>query len=317
MDKPNGYEATGDFSSFATPIVAGAAGLLVQKAKLDPALGLAVSPKGGNCVIKAILMNSATKLPYWHKGRLTIDDDHITPLDQIQGAGMLNALAAYENLVAGRMPPGDVSTAGWDLNLLTKDKKLGNAYSIVLAEPTDRNITATVAWNKHYQRNFPFASAPEKDGNLRLELWAVDPTNPDNDYLLDYSDSPVDNVEHIYAAADPNYINYEVVVSFSDIDGEIETNPDQLYGLAWAVGEQHNSDDILAYDLNADGIVNELDIILALDNVTNSDKSPNSYIIGDLNSDGEIDAEDLAELLNQTKSNRRADWHVKQKNKAG
>ena len=150
-----------------------------------------------------------------------------------------------------------------------------------------------------------------------MELWAVDPTNPDNDKLLDYSDSPVDNVEHIFKAADPNYIHYEVVVSFSDIDGEIETNPDQLYGLAWAVGERQNSDNILSYDLNADGIVNELDIILALNSLTNSEKSPNNYIIGDRNSDGEIDAKDLGELLNQTKSNRRADWRVEQKNKAG
>ena len=60
LNEPNGYEATGDWSSFATPIVAGAVGLLVQKAKQDPALSLAVSPAGGNCVIKAILMNSPT-----------------------------------------------------------------------------------------------------------------------------------------------------------------------------------------------------------------------------------------------------------------
>jgi len=317
MDEPNEYEATGDWSSFATPVVAGTAGLLVQKAKQNPALNLAVSRNGGNCVIRAILMNSATKLPYWHKGSLTTDDDHIAPLDQIQGAGMLNAVAAYENLVAGRMPPGDVSTTGWDLNLLTKDRKLGNTYRIVLADPNDRNITATVTWNKHYQRNFPFEPEPEKDGNLRLELWAVDPANPDNNKFLDYSDSPVDNVEHIYANADPNYTNYEVVVSFSDIESEVEVNPDQLYGLAWAVGEKQNSDDILAYDLNADGIVNELDIVLALNSLANSEKSPNSYIIGDRNSDGEIDAKDLGELLNQTKSNRRADWHVEEKNKAG
>lgn len=316
-DEPKGYEATGDWSSFATPIVAGAAGLLVQKAKMDPDLSLAVSPNGGNCVIKAILMNSATKLPYWHKGRLTIDDDHIAPLDQIQGAGMLNAPAAYENLVAGRMSPGDVPTSGWDLNLLAKSRKLGNAYRIMLAETNDRNITATVTWNKHYRRYYPFASAPEKNGNIRLELWAVDPANPENDYLLDYSDSSVDNVEHIYAAADPNYTNYEVVVSFSDIDGQVEANPDQLYGLAWTVGQQQNSDDILSYDLNADGIVNELDIVLALNSLTNSEKSPNNYIIGDLNSDGEIDAKDLGELLNQTKSNRRAEWHAEKKNKAG
>ena len=317
LNKPNGYEATGDWSSFATPIVAGAVGLLVQKAKQDPTLNLAVSSNGGNCVIKAILLNSATKLPYWHKGKLQTDDDHIAPLDQIQGAGLLNALSAYEHLIAGHMKPGDVPATGWDRNLLTSDKRLGNAYRIALAEPSDGHITATVTWNRHYERTFPFKPAPERDGNIRLELWAVDPIDSSKDYLLDYSDSPVDNVEHIYVTADPNYTNYEVVVSFSDIDAEAEANPDQFYGLAWTISEKQETDDILSYDLNADGIVNELDIIFALNNLANRDKSPNTYLIGDINSDGEIDARDLGELLNQTKSKRRADWHVNQENKAG
>jgi len=315
MDDPDKYEATGDWSSFATPIVAGAAGLLVQKAKEDPALSLAVSPAGGNCVIKAILMNSATKLPYWHKGQLEIEDDHIAPLDQIQGAGMLNAANAYEHLVAGQMNPGEVLPTGWDLNLLTAGQESGNAYRIPLAGPTDGYITATVTWNKHYQRDFPFEPAPEKDGNLRLELWAVDPADPRRDYLLDYSDSPMDNVEHIYAAADPDYTNYEIVVSFSDIEASAEVNPDQFYGMAWTVGKKPEADDILSYDLNADGIVNDLDIIFALNNLANRDSSSKSYAIGDINSDGEIDARDLGELLDQTKNNRRADWRVRQENK--
>jgi len=311
------YQATGDWSSFATPIVAGAVGLLVQKAKQDPALAPAVSPSGGNCVMKAILLNSATKLPYWHKGALQTDDDHVAPLDQIQGAGLLNALGAYEHLVAGQMKPGDVPATGWDLNLLTSDKKLGNVYRIAVGKAFDGCITATVTWNRHYEWTFPFKPAPQEDGNLRLEIWAVDPLDPSRDYLLDYSDSPVDNVEHIYATADPNYANYEVVVSFSDIDAEAEANPDQVYGLAWTIGDKQETDDILSYDLNADGIVNELDIILALNSLADRDKSPNTYLIGDINADGKIDATDLGQLLNQTKNRRRADWHIDQENKAG
>ncbi len=77
---------------------------------------MAVSPNGGNCVLKAILMSSATKLPYWHKGRLTTDDDHEVPLDYVQGAGVVNAARAYQLLTAGRGQPGDVAKAGWDLN---------------------------------------------------------------------------------------------------------------------------------------------------------------------------------------------------------
>jgi len=125
----------------------------------------------------------------------------------------------------------------------------------------------------------------------------------------------MDNVEHIYAAADPDYTNYEIVVSFSDIEAPAEVNPDQFYGMAWTVGKKPEADDILSYDLNADGIVNDLDIIFALNNLANRDSSSKSYAIGDINSDGEIDARDLGELLDQTKNNRRADWRVRQENK--
>lgn len=314
LNNPDGYEATGDWSSFSTPVVAGTAGLLVQKAKQDPALSSAVSPRGGNLVIKAILLNSATKLPYWHKGELHSDDDHTAPLDYIQGAGMLNAVGAYEHLVAGQMDPGDVPTTGWDLNELSESENPGYVYKITLLEPTDGFITATIAWNRHFEREFPFEPLLEKDGNLRIELWAIDPDNHDNDYLLDYSDSPVDNVEHIHAAADPKYTDYEIFVSFSNLDPQSEPKANQIYGLAWTVSEKDVTDNILWYDLNADGIVNELDIIEALNNLSNSDKSQNSYVLGDINPDGTIDAKDLEELLNQTKNNRRADWHIQQEN---
>ncbi|MHC4579868.1 MAG: S8 family serine peptidase [Planctomycetota bacterium] len=316
LNVPDGYEATGDWSSFSTPVVAGAVGLLVQKAKQDPILSSVVSAKGGNCLIKAILLNSATKLPYWHKGRLQTDDDHTVPLDYIQGAGMLNTAGAYEHLLAGNMKPGEVPTTGWDLNVLSESENPGYIYRITLAEPADRIVTATIAWNRHFQREFPFEPLPEKDGNLRVELWAVDPGNRENDYLLDYSDSPVDNVEHIHAAADPNYTDYEIFVSFSDIDQQ-QPKANQLYAVAWTVNGKQETDNIFWYDLNADGIVNELDIIEALNNLANRDESQNGYLLGDINPDGAIDAKDLGELLNQTKNNRRADWRVQREDTSG
>ena len=65
------------------------------------------------------------------------------------------------------------------------------------------------------------------------------------------------------------------------------------------------------------GIVNELDIIEALNDLANSDKSQSGYLLGDINPDGAIDAKDLGELLNQTKNNRRAEWHVQQEGTSG
>jgi len=314
-NEPNRYEPTGNWSSFSTPVVAGTIGLLVQKAKEDPDLSAALSPDGGNCVMKAILLNSATKLPFWHKGRLKTDDDHLAPLDYIQGAGMVNAVGAYEQMVSGQYEPNNVPAVGWDLNHLQESENTQNIYKITLAEPTDKVITATVVWNKHYNNVYPFEPIPEKDANLRLELWAVDPNDPNSNFLLDYSDSTSDNVEHIYCAADANYTDYEIVVRYSDT-----TELDQpraflrkqerghLYGLAWktAATPKHNS--IFWYDLNADGIVNELDFTVLLDNMLSSIKTPENYCHGDINGDGIINSADFQILTQHV--NQQADWYT-------
>jgi len=305
---PNRYEPTGNWSSFSTPIVAGTIGLLVQKARQDPNLGLAVSPEGGNCVMKAILMNSARKLPYWHKGRLGKDDDHQVPLDYIQGAGLLNAAGAYKHLIAGLTKPGDVPTTGWDLNNLQKSENPQNTYKITLTEPADKFITATAVWNKHYDSEYPFEPNPEKDANLRLEVWAVDANNSNNDYLLDYSDSSVDNVEHIYCRADTNYTNYEIVISTSNTGDPNQIPATERYGLAWNVSDAPDSNNIFWYDLNADGIVNKLDFTILFDNLVTSIKSSESYLLGDINSNGVFDVNDLQILLDHM--NRKADWYT-------
>jgi len=302
------YEPTGDWSSFATPTVAGAIGLLVQKARQDPNLSSAVSPEGGSCVMKAVLLNSATKLPFWHKGRLTLEDDRFVPLDYIQGAGMLNAVGAFEHLIAGQNKPGDCPTTGWDLNQLDKIETPQNMYKITLEEPADTIITVTAAWNRHYSSSYPFEPLPDKDADLRLELWAVDVDDPQNDYLLDYSDSSVDNIEHIYAAADANYTSYEIVLSISDVGKQEEVAETQRYGLAWSVSEGKKDDSIFWYDLNADGIVSESDIAILLSNFLAGSKSPETYLFGDINSNGTIDMDDLQVLMEH--NNLKAGWYA-------
>jgi subtilisin family serine protease len=309
LNDPNSYEPTGNGSSFSTPVVAGVVGLLVQKARENPDLSPAISPNGGNCVIKAILMNSATKLPYWHKGELQTDDDDVSPLDYVQGAGMVNAVGAYEHLIAGLSKPGNVPTIGWDLNLLDKIQTPQNIYEIRIDEPADKVITATIAWNRHYNTEYPFEPAPEKNCNLRLELRPVDPGNPNIKPI--YSDSSVDNVEHIHVDANAVYTNYKIIVSFNNIDNPKEPALSQRYGIAWNVQSKQETNDIFWYDMNADGIVNEADIHIMINNLLNN--TPDSYLIGDINPDGVIDADDIAAILE--KRNRQADWLTKQQEK--
>ncbi len=304
--EPNLYEPTGNWTSFATPVVTGAVGLLVQKAKLEPNLSEALSAESGNCVIKAVLMNSADKLAFWHKGSTSKEDDHIAPLDYIQGSGMLNAPAAYKQLTAGRQNPGDVPNAGWDLNALEPNQTSSNSYQLTTADANAKILTATLVWNRHYRDNYPFEPLPQQDTDIRLELWAVNPDYPAEDYLLDYSDSTADNVEHIYCSLDADYKNFDIVVSYSDINEPQHILPPQSYAIAWNVSEKQKSDDIFLYDLNTDGIVNENDYIVLFDNWMNTIKSPAHYFLGDINADGVFDTNDMNSLNEQM--NRQADW---------
>jgi hypothetical protein len=312
--EPNGYEPTGNWSSFSTPVVAGTVGLLVQKAVADANLSSALSPRGGNCVIKAILLNSATKLPYWHKGRLGTDDDHHAPLDYVQGAGMLNAMGAYSHLIAGESNPGDVPNVGWDLGHLDKSMPAFSVYRINVAQPANKVITVTIGWHKHYNDVYPFESLPEKDANLRLEVWAVNPDNPDEDYLLDYSDSNVDNVEHVHCSADANYSSYEIVVSHASVAEANEAGQMQSYGLAWNVSEMPKGKGIAWYDLTADGIVDARDTDVFIDNLfieygLTGGEPVARYVMGDITGDGKIDQKDWDELFEA--KGITADWWTK------
>jgi hypothetical protein len=262
--------------------------------------------------MKAILLNSAKKLPFWHKGRLEKDDDHEAPLDYIQGAGMLNAVGAYKHLIAGQMKPGSVPAIGWDNNQLQKSENPQNIYKITIAEPAEEFVTATVVWNKHYSGVYPFEPMPDKDANLRLELWAINPNDPNNNYLLDYSDSKVDNVEHIYARCDANFTHYELIVTYTNSSDSNEIQPDERYGLAWNVSKKQNKNDILLYDLNADGIVNDLDLTILVDNILTGVKSPGNYLLGDINADGTIDKKDFEIILKH--KDAQADWYITKEN---
>ncbi|HCO94713.1 MAG TPA: hypothetical protein DIU00_12310, partial [Phycisphaerales bacterium] len=84
----------------------------------------------------------------------------------------------------------------------------------------------------------------------------------------------------------------------------------QRYAVAWNVRKKQETDNIFWYDINADGIVNEADFLIMLYNMLNSTKSPDSYLIGDINPDGVIDANDLGAILDN--QNRQADWLTKQ-----
>ena len=243
------YVLQRNWSSLAGPVVAGTAALLEQKALSDASLKAAFDQPGKSLVLKAVLMNSARKLPYWHKGLVTPDDDPTAPLDYAQGAGVLDALAAYNQLTAGMGKPGEVPDTGWD-NRVLQTGDWGYEYGFEAKDP-NQMITATLCWNRVYQNKYPFNHELKKDADFRLELWGVDPNDPTNNILLDYSDSVNDNVEHLYFACDPNYTAYAVRVKFNTQQPD-EPPVEHRFAVAWSVGPDRQADNPWWYDLNAD-----------------------------------------------------------------
>jgi hypothetical protein len=287
---------TDDFSSFAVPTVSAAAGLLTAKSKSEAALQSAFSRPAGNSLMRAILLNSAKKLPYWHKGNLSSEDDHIVPLDYSQGAGMLDVYGAYMHLIAGGEKTGNL---GWDKNSInTTEPAAEKLYTMIVDEPNEKFITATLCWNFHYQKRFPFEAIPEKNTNLVLEIWASNP-NDVNDYkLLDYSDSANDNTEHIYCKLDANYKQYDIVVAFNPENGETDYPEKENFALAWKISEPDTNIDDAWYDLNCDGNIDKDDMALLMENfIKSKSKSKNNdYLLGDININNQIDIEDLQQF---------------------
>lgn len=261
----SGYVLRENWTSLSAPLVSGAAALLVQKANDTPALKQVFNQPGKNNVIKAVLLNSAQKLPYWHKGRPAPDDDRETPLDYTQGTGMLDAAAALDQLIAGLQPAGTVTATGWDNNALTAETA-ALTYTFDAADP-NQTITATLCWNRRYQDEYPFKHDLEKDTDLRLELWGVDPNQTET--LLDYSDSVNDNVEHLYLSVDPGFTQYRLRVRFNS-QQTVTDQTAQRFALAWSVKQDTAAQNRWWNDLNADGTIDETDtIIITLLNTEN------------------------------------------------
>ena len=254
VDNNRKYTLVENWSSLAAPVVSGTTALLLQKAYADPAISGDFDRPGKNVLVKAILMNSAAKLPYWHKGEISSDDDTTAPLDYAQGAGALDATAAMKQLTAGNQKPGHVEPTGWDNRILTPRQNRFD-YVIDAAEP-NQMLTATLCWNRFYDSSFPFKHELDKDTDLRLELWGVLDDDP-NDILLDFSDAVNDNVEHLYFRCIDGLAAYRIRVTFND---QQEQTPftRQRYALAFHVGPDRPANKWW-YDINGDSRIDEKD----------------------------------------------------------
>lgn len=208
--KPDIVAPGSTLSSYTTPLVAGAAAILIQSAlREDAGSGTAASASDIR-TIKALILNSATKAKGW-------SNTTTQPLDRPNGAGVLEVNRAQLQLAAGQYPPtqdeviteagtahlppsgetGSVgSHSGWNLGSLTNTSS-GKGINRKQYDVTDHYffdlsssdasafyLNATLAWNRQNGRS--------SINNLNLFFYTADGT------LVASSVSSVDNVEHIY-----------------------------------------------------------------------------------------------------------------------
>ncbi len=176
--------APGGATSWATPIVAGAAGLLHAKASAAPySLTGADRPR----VIKALLLASATKdtVPDW-------GNTSTRPLDDVFGAGELNIHHAYHTLRAGQATAGSASHGirGWAADSVSKTMPDTYLFTIPAGEPA-RPFCAAITWHRTISSEFWSSSM----ANLNLHLLNSSGT------IIAASQSTVDNVELVYQTA--------------------------------------------------------------------------------------------------------------------
>lgn len=206
--KPD-ISAPGDsLTSYVTPLVSGAATILIQSA-LDGDAGAGTSTAASDIrSVKALLLNGATKPKGW-------TNTSTRPLDINYGSGVLEINQSHLQLIAGQYaetvdnstssnPPGSASNIaslkGWNLGSVTSsfatsgggprqthnyDAVTDHYYFNCDSSIADSfYLTSTLVWNRKSGRS--------TINNFELYLYQDDGT------LIASSVSSVDNVEHLY-----------------------------------------------------------------------------------------------------------------------
>jgi hypothetical protein len=211
-------------TSWATPTVSSAAGLLIETARVVPGLSNGDRPQ----VVKSLLMAGATKAGDTVPGSWNWSNSQTQPLDSVYGAGQLNIEHAYDILTAGQFAASTSSLAaatGWDFG--TASSILPQRYFFEVMAGGD--LTASLNWQINVTatqgnppaRNYSFSSSL---ANLDLRLFTA--TDFTLGSLLDASLSTVDNTELIWATGlAPGRYALEVSSNTNNVD----------YGLAWVV----------------------------------------------------------------------------------
>jgi hypothetical protein len=206
-------------SSFATPLVAGAAALLLQAGAQNDGGKNTEAFATNSITVKALLINGAVKMTNW-------TNSATRPLDARYGAGILNiynsdlqlrgqrrAAIATNSVSAGSAHPPTSDTnnvgslRGWDYSTIQNaplNNRVAHYFFQLPSAASGYSVTATLVWKKGF-------------GALNnLDLFLYDARS---NLLVTSSTSTVDNVEHIFIPRLPAG-RYDLQVLLRDAGGE-------------------------------------------------------------------------------------------------
>ena len=198
-------------TSFATPLVSGAAALLVETARTWP--GLAGDPDAERPeVLKAVLMAGAEHRTGWSNGAPQSGDERgatRTPLDPLWGADELDIDHAHWILSGGAQPSSATAQealaaphAGWERVTTYAGSSRYWRFDVERSKPV---VSVVATWNRQSAVGFAAFTRPEYD----LELWELSADGQLRELVGERgrlafrsgnvrSASEVDNVEHLY-----------------------------------------------------------------------------------------------------------------------
>jgi autotransporter-associated beta strand protein len=233
-------------TSFSSPIVAGGASLVSSAAKTLPELQ-GNTEASESVVVKALLLNGATKISGWNNGQTTNNGVVTTlqGLDYISGAGSMNLSKTFTNQTQGQKgvagttqgSQGIVDSLGWDFGASSLSGT--NTYILSGLFSSNSQFSTTLSWLRQVSMNTNsgFANASDiAEANLNLRLWHMNKDGSLGD-LAASSESTYNLTEHLYFnLAQSGYYILGVTYDSNNFNNTgtwgTGTNT-QSYGLAW------------------------------------------------------------------------------------
>ncbi len=229
----NQYTSNLNGTSFAAPLVAGGAALIVDAGKANfPTDAKAIDGR----VVKAVLMNSADKTAGWNNGQNKSAGVITTTqaLDYAVGTGRMDLDLAFEQFLHGTTDlPGTngglVGQTGWDYGRVASGVSQNYLLSGTIAAGS--TLTTTLDWFADDK----LASGGSYGSFDTLDLQVYTYVDGSIGSLVAQSISPFSSVQHLSFAV-PSTNQYLIAVNWGSANWNFAGDPAaDDYGLAWSV----------------------------------------------------------------------------------